>query len=729
MRRYFRIVLLLFFSLAILAGSKIHAHASEIICEDLATKAWATYDAGFSLSSRQVWRKDFEVSWEYFERDPSDGAGKLKILATLGIEKSSQGLKIPTHREFIRNYIDALDHLGVPQEERILPAVVLVRTLDSRKKDFLLITPGIDAWPTDPAFRIYSADEGFNIPAEAVSQALRRGRYPLLEGMHDICHFASFLSSPEYMRAIARRMRQLEPLQFKGLEPQLFYLLESLTLADPKKVDALRRILLVPTMRKSEKSLPLSEYLWLFSYLPIETVLAQAKILIQHYDKFLVDYAGGTFRSAEKESLFQGDFQYSNIRPDLPLVKQSRLAAALAPFFIARRSDNESLLIDSLSTFSGILQGLLRLRELPEEEFLEISKSNRYFSEHFQADGKYENPLVFNYQNKLDAVIRQHLARMEYFAWESANQMTVERWVTDLLKVSGDTDTPLREFIGSALGELSTLTKALVPIDKPRDSDLKEVQRWIKKTKSDSAPSPIDDVETGISDEFVEARPKWAEEIQYNPSDKKNLPLEAMMVPQNKVKEFAALSKYLEEAKTYDAGIEILRTYLIRVGLIQSFRPLVVRHGSSTSRYIILRDGILSAKELEERKISVPMNGQNMGDGVYAVGGKEWGKSMGWGKYQYEIRLPQANIFLGNNSYAAAFVKLYEQFRRKWNLPRYMRDSYMTPGLPENAYSSRGLLKVMPWFYQDMQIDGASDLLAILLKTRKIDPQYIRLIR
>lgn len=180
-------------------------------------------------------------------------------------------------------------------------------------------------------------------------------------------------------------------------------------------------------------------------------------------------------------------------------------------------------------------------------------------------------------------------------------------------------------------------------------------------------------------------------------------------------------------AASYKEGINILKSFMINIGLIQKFSKIELIHASSAEPSLILKSGILSAQELKARGIDVRLQGQNFGDGIYTVGTK-WSdeyETSSWGKYQYKITDHNVHVLNARNRYASAFIKIYDAIRKKWSLPRFSDTTIMSPGLPESAYSINGHIARLPQVFADLNIYAISSSLEVFIGQRLINPSKI----
>ena len=408
------------------------------------------YETTFNFMAQSGWQKDFQNEWEWVAADPSKGAEKIKLLQLMGFKKIGDKVVAPDYTSLIFNYSKALRKAGRTQKETILPALVLVKGPPGEAKDHILITPGIDPWPTEPGYRILSSKEMFNIPFRTVLKGLKDGRFPLLEASHDISHFISFLAHPEYVATLREVVSELPELEKypRSFSRRLFYALELLTLPNPTHKEQIRKMLLFPGVKSKNERIPFSEYMKFFEEVPVNQLIAHAQVLTKDYDSHLIDYGGGTSRSFEKNQLLLEDFNLNSSNEGFAFTE------LLTPNRTEQLAEGQRSILGKIP--STILSQLLHYRTLPEDKLKAIIDTNQSSGIYFNVDGNFwDGKLVPNYRERLDYLIRLQVARMEFGIWETSNQLNLNYWLTETLKIDFDKRSPIVRFFRDTYGSTS----------------------------------------------------------------------------------------------------------------------------------------------------------------------------------------------------------------------------------------------------------------------------------
>ncbi len=416
------------------------------------TEVQKQYDQTFKEQHEEAlqskWQSEITAEWNHIISDKSGGNLKSILLKKLFVKKSDDSLTVVSFVEFLDRYIQELKISKVPKKEIILPAVVMIRG-DS---EILLVTPGIDPWPTDAGYRFLKSEELFNIPFRAVLAGLKKGRFPLMDSIHDASHFVSFIQNPKYAAVLLKMIEKLPELDKYPIyfSRRLFYALELLTLADPTKIEALHDFLLFPKVKNWTKRIPFYEYVQFFQSLDSKALNNQAQKLVEGYDSFLIDFGGGVHRSYEKNQMIKNDFLNSE-QPVQTLVQ-------LLGMFRPELSEVQRSIMGTLP--SEVLRQLLVFKKLPAKKFQEIVEQNSFASNHFNEPGT--ETLAKNYKQRLDQLIYLQMARMEFGLWESASRITVEKWLQETLTVHLKSNSPILEFTEGVYGSSSILHQIMM---------------------------------------------------------------------------------------------------------------------------------------------------------------------------------------------------------------------------------------------------------------------------
>lgn len=281
------------------------SNSCESFLDGAAVDVTAHYENMFKTKFEDAyaygWKTDFAKELSSLFSDRSGGARKIRLLKELGFRFEGDKIIPPTFQELLDAYIAQLNKMKVPENERILPAVVFFRIdMKRRSMEYRLVTPGIDPWPTEPGFQRLSSNTQFNLPGPVVLEALKRGRFPVMEVSHDVFHLIGYLNAPNFMRSLTRAIAKLDVPARPGIGMRLNYLNEVLSLGNPrlkKQIETrLTRINIVET-----ENLAFNEVKAEFDRMSENDLLKYAKTLAETYPTLLHDYGGGVNRSSEKK--------------------------------------------------------------------------------------------------------------------------------------------------------------------------------------------------------------------------------------------------------------------------------------------------------------------------------------------------------------------------------------------------------------------------------------------
>lgn len=390
----------------------------------------------YSPLLQEAWKIEFTQEAESFRLDPANGVKKWEIFHKLGFS----GTKTPDYFEFLKKYLLELKAQNRKVDDSLLPALVMVKGEVGQVTEHRLIVPGIDSWPLDPGFRFLTSEEVFNIPFRSVLEGLKKNRFPLMDAIHDVSHFMSYLQNPAYTKALITAARKIPvmdkyPVHFSR---RLLFALEFLTLADVSQVEKIKDLLLFPKSHGGPEYRPVSDYKAYFDRLSTKALLQHAQKLVSEYDSMLMDFGGGVYRSFEKNEMIKDQFLNSQ---DLSL----SLIQILAEF----RNDRSELQRNLMSPLlSATLKQLLEIRKLSRQELQALTKRNQYIQQYFA-------------NSKLDDLIRLHVARMEYGLWESSHRISPEKWVEETVVIEMEKNSEVARFIQELYGPRSPLSLVL----------------------------------------------------------------------------------------------------------------------------------------------------------------------------------------------------------------------------------------------------------------------------
>jgi hypothetical protein len=374
------------------------------------------FEKEYEKAYHREWQARMQTEFLAIKSDPTEQKEKLDILEKLGFDEKQD--RQPTIFEFVVNYVETLNRASVPVNERLLPAVTFGRRdRETGEFEFYFMTPGIDPWPKDDSFERIPASIIFNIDPAAVFEAMKRGRYPLLEGDHDLFHFVSFLKNPEYMRQLRQLVNQANSGADKEiLFERLRYLNEWLTLANPnQKQHILKTSTTVSRSTKKENFL-FKDFQKTYEDMKTDELMTQAHRMLQNFPQYLIAYGGAAVRSNEVKVFAERTNQEGF--PEL-LLNPNNVDPEL-------RSWN-----DSPRLFSNTLQQLIHnLTDINQTEMIPL--------------------------------IRLQLARMDYFLYKGVTGLNFSKIMSGVLPSQGPTDPEVLQFFKDILGDNSLFYQSLL---------------------------------------------------------------------------------------------------------------------------------------------------------------------------------------------------------------------------------------------------------------------------
>lgn len=419
------------------------------------------FETRFEENCARDWNKYLAEEINEIITDPIGGLEKIEILRALGFQINGKVVKAPRYIDFINNYLNLLSKLEVPQNESILPAIVLWK-VDGGRIEYRLITPGVDPWPNEPGFQM-SQSPIFNLPYDVILEAHKNGKFPLMNNaVHDIFHFVAFLRNPEFMRTLRLSVKEINnprPVKYMGF--RLNYIDEWISLGNPKLKKRIQQVFSTFKKFPENKSNSFNFFLNSINAMPEKQLIQYANHLNLVYPELLLEYGGAVTRSSEKLS-------------------NSKLTSGnqVFNFFLNQEPIRELSLLwrESPSLFSKTLKEILEIVELPDREFAkylthnivgvnrpkysQLYKSNQNLSAYGIPENEFLEPSE-NARAIVVQMLRTHIARMEYVAWRSVNDMTYKDIIMGLLRADGSVDSKVGEFIKDGWGENSFLYKVI----------------------------------------------------------------------------------------------------------------------------------------------------------------------------------------------------------------------------------------------------------------------------
>lgn len=403
-----------------------------------------TFTESYSPQQQALLKADIQAEYDSMASDPAGGAKKIESMQTLGIRRVGQEIEVADFTSLLGFYLQAHKKQKRTDKNTILPAAVLVLGEPGKISQFLLVTPGIDPWPTEPGYRFLFSNEVFNIPFRSIIAGLKAGRFPMMDSFHDVSHFLSFYQNKAYTAKLIEMAQKLPTLEKYPISysRRLFFALEFLTLGDPEQILVMKQNLLFPGIQNGKKKAAYSDYLGFFLNLEPQALLAHAQKLTELYDTLLVDYGGGSFRRFEENEMIINDY---GLRTNDSMVLYQILG-----LFRDDLSEVQRSMMGAVPSWT--LKGLLRIQKLSPSRFQKVKNENMFIANHFAGGDA---------SSKLHALIAQQVARMEYGLWESANHLSAEKWVADTLGVHMKPNSPVLQFARDFYGPNSPIFQIL----------------------------------------------------------------------------------------------------------------------------------------------------------------------------------------------------------------------------------------------------------------------------
>lgn len=248
-------------------------------------------------------------SFYFLKNDLHEGPAKLKFYEWLGyIWGLGEAPTVsPTWMQLAKNIRAQLSALGIPLSETFVPALVLYKKIGEKLNaqgqmenvfEYLFIDPISEAFPTDRAsWTVLTKDVQFNIPFAAILQAMKVGKFPMMDANHDVAHFISFLRFPEFAKTLRSQLARLTEADItRGFKLRQYWLTESLSVLDPTTDP---RVFLARFQRPSQTR-SLAEVELEIAKIPQKKLLTYAVELSRYFESQLRDISGGNSNSAEK---------------------------------------------------------------------------------------------------------------------------------------------------------------------------------------------------------------------------------------------------------------------------------------------------------------------------------------------------------------------------------------------------------------------------------------------
>jgi hypothetical protein len=232
------------------SGASRSRSLNRALEDNRAAEDFDRYSDFFSL----LIREEFNVAYGYegdplmhevFRRDKTEGAAKIAVQKELGITWPDDGAptSVPTWLALAQNI-----RSGEPTFDAALIYYRKTGTVERNGKvedvyENCSIAPARgDAFPdARDGWKLMTKDTElngvkFNIPFDVVFLAMKDGKFPMLDAIHDISHFVAFQRFPEFAKVVHEQMGKLDLAQVKdapGFKSREYWLTEALSLPDP----------------------------------------------------------------------------------------------------------------------------------------------------------------------------------------------------------------------------------------------------------------------------------------------------------------------------------------------------------------------------------------------------------------------------------------------------------------------------------------------------------------
>lgn len=377
------------------------------------------YDQQFS----RYLESDLDKLVVALRKEHSHGEQKLELMRRLGFHFSSGKNLAPTFTEFLKNYIALLDKAGVPENDRLLPAITIAKqNLRGLYESEFLFTPGIDPWPSMPGFHFMNQ---FDVSSITVVKAQARGRYPFIFELHDVFHFMTFASGVGYAKFLKKSISSLSNPDDPKMLQKINYVNEVLTLTDPKKEKKILENLVLASEFVAGQELNLSDFMQAFEKISDHDIVSYAEKLAVTFSQFTITYGGAVSLPTERDRLA------SVAADEILRGSQGRY-----------RSDKYGVVdiaLGSAGTFAPTLRGLINYYHKPMP-----------------------NSSMSPTPEQVLQAVRSQLARMEYFLWYcSTKKITVEVFLEGFIRNDNSVDPGLEKFLREIFSKDSLLANQL----------------------------------------------------------------------------------------------------------------------------------------------------------------------------------------------------------------------------------------------------------------------------
>ena len=169
----------------------------------------------------------------------------MTVWRKLGYEWANEKLvRSPNFFELAKNINQLLVEGGVNADNGFIPAIVLYRkfeTWNPKKQqmeeqfDYKFVDPVREKFPEDMReWNVLTQDTQFNIPFKPIFEAMRQGKFPILDAIHDISHFVAFIRFPELTKGLRANFERMDPNNVShAFKKRQYWLTEAMSIPDP----------------------------------------------------------------------------------------------------------------------------------------------------------------------------------------------------------------------------------------------------------------------------------------------------------------------------------------------------------------------------------------------------------------------------------------------------------------------------------------------------------------
>lgn len=409
---------------------------------------------------------------DVIRKDLAQGSAKAAALEELGFRLEEDEGKRPDGPSFMqisRNYHEGLKRRGFRFKDIIRPGMVFFGYPDGQL-DCKVLDPNVDSLP-DPnsGYQLLSSSRLFNIPFRAIIEALKEGKWPLMEELHDVSHFIAFLRFPVFVRSVLEAVRNLTESDYtSGFKRRLFWLMETMSLPDFASRSEIIEFL--RNKRGLQHGDSLAKIRSSAARISDSDLATYADELATFFGSVQADFSGGTSMSREKYDYIGSIFGVSTeaaFNLELPPAPAMNLARAYVqndkvPQIQWHKSTASEIFVFSFTTMSLTLKALSQGLKVKDDDVL----AQHFTSAIIEDEGESAKPYVDfistnetpQYKLKpgvraeMRSLTRELIARLEYALLRTTDDLTVETWAHSMLQA----DLPANSNLGSFIRQVFT---------------------------------------------------------------------------------------------------------------------------------------------------------------------------------------------------------------------------------------------------------------------------------